>query len=113
MKMASDFLAEAKKTMEERGKTYDSNKIIGYDSEGAQSAERSMGKCIKAFNNITGKDLSESEGWLIMLILKQVRQFSKEEYHEDSALDSVAYASLLAESLSSSFMKKAKKDETD
>ncbi|HQR82927.1 MAG TPA: hypothetical protein PK283_08475 [Thiotrichales bacterium] len=31
--------------------------------------------------------------------LKQVRQWSTEKYHHDSALDSVAYAALLAESL--------------
>lgn len=58
-----------------------------------------MGKIIVAFNAITGRDLTEQEGWLIMLLLKQVRQWSTEQYHHDSALDSVAYAALLAESL--------------
>jgi hypothetical protein len=74
--------------MQERGKTYDSD-----------GGERSMGKTIAAFNAITGRDLSEQDGWLLMLLLKQVRQWSTTQFHQDSALDSVAYAALLAESL--------------
>lgn len=89
---ASHFLQVADDTMKQRGKTYDKQ-------DGGES-ERSMGKTIKAFNEITGRDLKESEGWLLMLILKQTRQWSKDEYHEDSALDSVAYSALLAEALS-------------
>ena len=85
---AKTFLQRALITMEERAKTYDS-----------EEGERSMGKTIAAFNAITGRDLTEQEGWLIMLLLKQVRQWSTEQYHHDSALDSVAYAALLAESL--------------
>ena len=86
---ATEFLKTAKLTIKERGKTYDS-----------ESSERSMGKTIIAFNAITGKELTESEGWLMLSLLKQVRQWSKCSYHEDSALDSVAYSALLAESLS-------------
>ena len=89
METASDFLTTAFNVMEERGKTYDNS-----------DKERSMSATVKAFNAITKRDLTESEGWLFMLLLKQVRQFSNEKYHEDSALDSVAYAALLAESLS-------------
>ncbi len=86
---ATKFLSEASKIMKQRGKTYDkSNK------------ERSMGRTVEAFNAITGKDLTEPEGWLLMSLLKQVRQFTNEEYHEDSALDGVAYSALLAEALS-------------
>ena len=89
MTEATKFLSEAAKTMKERGKTYDkSNK------------ERSMKSTVDAFNAITGNKMTESEGWLLLVLLKQVRQFSKEEYHEDSALDGVAYSALLAESLS-------------
>ena len=85
---AESYLKSALATMQERGKTYDSD-----------SGERSMGKTIAAFNAITGRDLSEQEGWLLMLLLKQVRQWSTNQFHQDSALDSVAYAALLAESL--------------
>lgn len=88
MVCAETFLQNALIEMEERAKTYDSD-----------GGERSMGKTIAAFNAITGRDLTEQEGWLIMLLLKQVRQWSTEQYHHDSALDSVAYAALLAESL--------------
>lgn len=86
---AVEFLEKSKSTMEERGEVYDS-----------KDGERSMEKTINAFNNVTGKNLTTSHGWLIMLLLKQVRQESSENYHEDSALDSVAYSALLAESLS-------------
>lgn len=85
---AHDYLTQASNLMVERGKQYDK-----------QSGERSMGKTVAAFNAITGRDLSESEGWLLMLLLKQVRQWQTPEFHRDSAEDSVAYAALLAESL--------------
>lgn len=82
---AGDYLREAAEIMAERGRQYDSPK-----------GERSMGKCVAAFNAITGRDLTESEGWLLMLVLKQVRQFQNAP-HLDSAQDGVAYAALLAE----------------
>jgi len=87
-KTALSFLCNAGEIMKERGKQYD-----------AEDGERSMGKTVAAFNSITGRDLSESDGWLLMLILKQVRQWQTDDFHEDSAIDSVSYAALLAESL--------------
>jgi len=86
---ASNFLSLAKETMDERGKTYDNSQ-----------KERSMASTVVAFNAITKHGLSEADGWLLMLLLKQVRQWSQLEYHGDSALDSVAYSALLAEALS-------------
>ena len=56
---ACDFLSKALSLLEERGKDYD-------QPEG----ERSMGKTISAFNSITGKSLTESEGWLLLQLLK-------------------------------------------
>jgi len=94
---AYEFLEAARLTMQERGKDYDKK---NWDSGDEELEERSMKKTINAFNSITGKELSESDGWLIMLLLKQTRQYQTNKYHHDSALDSVAYASLLAESLS-------------
>lgn len=85
---ADQYLSKAQGLMIERGKTYDSN-----------GGERSMSQTMTAFNAITGRDLTASEGWLIMLLLKQVRQWKTPEFHRDSAEDSVAYAALLAESL--------------
>lgn len=86
---ATDFLQAAIDTQAERGKEYDS-----------PEGERSMGRTVTAFNAITGRDLTEAEGWLLLQVLKDVRQWQNpERYHHDSALDGVAYASLKAEAL--------------
>jgi hypothetical protein len=61
--------------------------------------ERSMGRTVQAFNAITGRDLSEAEGWLLLQVLKDVRQWGAKGYHHDSALDGVAYSALKAEAL--------------
>jgi hypothetical protein len=86
------FLDEAKRIQAERGQQYDKN--------GEQTKERSMGRAVEAFNAITTKSITESEGWLLLQLLKDVRQWSNpDEFHLDSAIDSVSYASLKAESL--------------
>lgn len=85
---ASGFLKRAAEIMDQRAKQYD-----------APAGERSMGKCVAAFNIVTGHNLSESEGWLILQILKDVRQWQNPEYHQDSADDCIAYAALKAEAL--------------
>ena len=59
-----------------------------------------MGRTVAAFNAITGRDLTESEGWLIMSVLKQVRGFTRSGYHEDSHNDLIAYTALMAEAKS-------------
>jgi hypothetical protein len=85
-----EFLQAAIDVQAERGKQYDK-----------PSGERSMGATISAFNCITGRTLEESDGWLILSILKLVRQAQNpDQYHHDSALDFVAYASLYAEAAS-------------
>lgn len=89
---ATEFLTAAAHTIGQRGKSYD-----------AKGEERSMGATVQAFNIITRRTgeraLSESEGWLLMQILKDVRQWSGSEYHPDSALDCVSYAALKGEAL--------------
>lgn len=85
---AEDFLTNAADTISQRGKQYDK-----------QAGERSMAKTVAAFNAITGQSLTESEGWLFMQVLKDVRQWQKTDYHHDSAIDCVSYAALKAESL--------------
>lgn len=68
-----------------------------YDQPGG---ERSMGQTVQAFNAITGRDLTEAEGWLLLQVLKDVRQWKNPaRFHQDSALDGVAYSSLKAEAL--------------
>lgn len=87
MNTAPEFLHRAATIMEERGKQYDK-----------PGGERSMGKTVAAFNAITGQDLTEEQGWCLMLILKQVRFFSNTEApHRDSLEDAIAYSALMAE----------------
>ena len=50
MTTATDYLRRAADIMDERGKQYDSPK-----------GGRSMGRCVTAFNALTGRDLSEAE----------------------------------------------------
>lgn len=86
---AQDYLHKAAALMDERGKQYD-------QPEG----ERSMSRAVRAFNAITGKDLTEPEGWLLLQVLKDVRQWQNPAtFHADSAEDCVAYAALKAEAL--------------
>lgn len=87
---AVESLQKAAQLLEERGKNYDSQ---------GTNKERSMGKTIDAFNIITNHDLTESEGWLLLQILKDVRQWSAPTYHQDSGEDCIAYAALKNEAL--------------
>ena len=88
---AHEFLGKAQALMLERGKQYDK-----------PEGERSMGTAVTAFNTITGQSLTEAEGWLLLQVLKDVRQWQNPaSYHSDSAEDCVAYAALKAEALSS------------
>lgn len=85
---ASEIADSALKHIRERAETYDQ-----------PTGERSAAKTAKAFNAITGKDITESEVWLLLQLLKDVRQWSREDYHQDSAEDCIAYAALKDESL--------------
>ena len=88
MTAAPTLLHRAATLMAERGATYDK-----------PGGERSMGRTVTAFNAITGRDLSEAEGWLLLQVLKDVRQWQRPKYHADSAEDCIAYAALKAEAL--------------
>ena len=86
---APELLGRAARHMHDRAATYDT---LG--------GERSMGKAVQAFNAITGRELTESEGWLLMAILKAVRSETRSEPHQDSLEDLIAYAALYAEARS-------------
>lgn len=86
MTTAQSILNAAAGHMQARAATYDK-----------PEGERSMGKAVQAFNAITGRGLSEAEGWLLLAVLKNVRLFQRPGYHADSAEDAVAYGALLAE----------------
>jgi len=83
---APEFLEAALGHMLDRAATYDK-----------PDGERSMVQTVEAFNAITGRDLTEAEGWLLLQILKDVRLFTSPEFHQDSAEDCIAYAALKAE----------------
>lgn len=83
---APQLLNRAAEIMQQRADEYDQ-----------PSGERSMAKTVAAFNAITGRDLTEREGWEFMLVLKQVRLFQTETHHQDSAEDAISYSALLAE----------------
>lgn len=83
---APGILATAADIMVARGKQYDK-----------PQGERSMGQAVQAFNAITGRDLRESEGWLLLQVLKDVRDCQRTAGHEDSLIDGVAYSALKAE----------------
>lgn len=83
---AHDLLDKAARHMQDRADTYDK-------AEG----ERSMTRAVAAFNSITGRALTEAEGYLLIQVLKDVRLFTSPGYHADSAEDCIAYAALKAE----------------
>ena len=83
---AQDLLHRAANLMDERGKQYDQ-----------PSGERSMAATVAAFNAIAGYHLTEADGFLLMAILKMVRDQQRETPHRDSIEDLVAYASLYGE----------------
>ena len=87
--MAAELLGRAARHMHDRAATYDK-----------PEGERSMGRTVQAFNAITGHNVTESEGWLLMALLKSVRGFTRETYHADSFEDLIAYTALCAEAKS-------------
>lgn len=83
---AQNILTTAKSIMDERAKQYDQ-----------PSGERSMGKAVAAFNAVTGQELTVPQGWLLMAMLKMVRDNTAQSPHTDSLHDLVAYAALYGE----------------
>lgn len=83
---AHEALAAAAAHLNARGQTYD-----------RPSGERSMAKVVEIFNLFHGTNLTETQGWHFMQILKDVRYFTCPTHHRDSAEDGIAYAALRAE----------------
>ena len=87
-KKAKDYLTAAIETMNSRASEYDKE----------AKEERSMRKIVQAFNTITSQDLTEVQGWAFMQCLKMVRlHVNPDRFHEDSAIDNIAYSALEAE----------------
>jgi hypothetical protein len=91
-KSATDYLDQCADTIEERGKLRDS-----------EEGERSMGKTVAAFNTLFGKDLTETQGWQFMQLLKMARM-SAGVYHEDDYVDNISYGALAAETAFKEFI---------
>lgn len=85
---APQFLQSALSTLTQRGKDYDK-----------PEGERSASAVAVAFNAITGKQITDAEVYLVLQLVKDVRQWQCADFHADSALDCVAYAALKAEAL--------------
>ena len=82
---AEDILARAAAHMLDRASAYD-----------APDGERSMEPTVIAFNALTGNQLTETEGWLFMALLKMARS-NQGEYKADNYEDGTAYMSLAGE----------------
>lgn len=83
--MANAFLEDAVKQMANRATLRDQ-----------PQGERSIATTVKAFNALTGKDLTEAEGWEFMILLKMVRG-RQGKFNEDDYTDGCAYFGLLGE----------------
>ena len=59
-------------------------------------AERSMARCVNAFNAMTGHQLSEKDGWQFMELLKMARSRAGAE-NVDDYVDGASYAALAGE----------------
>lgn len=70
-------------------------------SRDTPKGERSMGRCVKAFNAMFGTELTETQGWQFMELLKMARSVGG-EFRLDDYTDGVAYAALAGECASRS-----------
>lgn len=66
-------------------------------SRDTPKGERSMGRCVKAFNAMFGTELTETQGWQFMELLKMARSAGG-AFRLDDFTDGVAYAALAGES---------------
>lgn len=85
---ANEILTRAAGHLADRAKTYDK-----------PQGERSMKATVEAFKAVTGHELTETQGWLFMALLKAVRS-QQGEFKLDSFEDGAAYFALAGESAS-------------
>jgi len=82
---AHDFAKRAGELLTDRGVDRDQ-----------PNGERSMARCVSAFNSMTGHNLSTEDGWLFMVYLKHARMRGG-SYRMDDYEDAVSYEALMAE----------------
>ena len=85
---ANEILTRAAGHLADRAKTYDK-----------PEGERSMKATVEAFKAVTGHELTETQGWLFMALLKAVRS-QQGAFKLDSFEDGAAYFALAGESAS-------------
>ena len=91
---AQDFLELAGSAMGDRAKDRDT------------AEERSMRRTVDAFNALYGTNLTETQGWGFMVLLKLVRG-SQGNFRMDDFTDAVAYTALLSECELQAFHKRS------
>lgn len=82
---APEFLERGAKHMRDRASQRD-----------APDGERSMGRCVAAFNALEGTNLTEEQGWRFMVLLKYARSVNG-DFVADDYEDMAAYAALAGE----------------
>lgn len=82
---ATDFLKKSLETLEAKAKMRDQ-----------PNGERNMLKTVNLFNTLTGRSLSESDGWMFMILLK-ITRMQTGSFNEDDYVDLSCYSSLLGE----------------
>ena len=85
---ADDFAKRAAELLEDRGTERDQ-----------PNGERSMARCVTAFNAMSGHELSVEDGWLFMVYLKHARMRGG-AYREDDYEDAIGYEALMSEEAS-------------
>jgi hypothetical protein len=83
MTKAEEILQTAAEVMKQRGALRD------------KGEERSMERTVRVFNALTGKGLTEVEGWTFMVALKLCREQTGHDM--DNWIDATAYMALAAE----------------
>ena len=81
---AADILTDAADTIRTRGEERD------------KGSERSMKATVDAFNALTGQQLTETQGWQFMAVLKLARA-NGGNFKLDDYLDGAAYFALAGE----------------
>lgn len=82
---AHQFLESGVKHMKDRASQRD-----------AEDGERSMRRCVEAFNALEGTNLTETQGWRFMIMLKMARSVSG-DFTADDYEDMAAYSGLAGE----------------
>lgn len=91
--MQNNIIHDAPFLLNKAGETI-SSRASERDDQG--KAERSMEACVNAFNSLYGTSLTETQGWMFMVLLKAARA-RQGNHNIDDYLDGAAYFALAGE----------------